>query len=181
MIAKYPHYKLINGIIATLFVSSSLLLIWEIQVYQSTIIDLYIPLFIWLLPGIAVTPLLYKTLNIYVLNPYNPGHLPMWAHLFINIVAVGGITVTAFMTINFYLPKPPMYNLTLRIESTGTLAKGRHGCGNPYVNVIYKGNEKELVFPCDTDVASYHYVNLQMEEGFFGFEIILDKSLSAMQ
>lgn len=181
MIAKYPHYKLINGIIAALFVSSSLLLIWEIEIYRSTIISLYIPLLIWLLPGFIAIPFLSKIMNKYVLNPYNPGRLPLWAHMLLNIVMVGGIAVFLFMSINYYFPKPPMYNLTLRIESTGNLAKGPHGCGNPYVNVMYKGQQKELVFPCGADMTSYHYVNLQMEEGFFGFEIILDKSLSGMQ
>lgn len=181
MIAKYSHYKLINGIIATLIVTSALLLTWEIQIYRSTIINVYIPLAVWILTGIITTPFLYKILNIYILNPYNPGRLPMWAHLFVNILVAGSITVTTLMSINYYFPKPPIYNLTLPIESTGNLAKGRHGCDNPYVHVIYKEQEKEIVFPCGTDVKSYHYVSLQMEEGFFGFEIILDKSLSTTQ
>ncbi|CAA9282331.1 MAG: hypothetical protein AVDCRST_MAG95-3395 [uncultured Adhaeribacter sp.] len=57
------------------------------------------------------------------------------------------------------------------------MAEGRYGCGNPYVDVTYLGKEKQLVFPCDIDVASSKFAYVLIKEGALGYPIIVQQQL----
>jgi hypothetical protein len=67
--------------------------------------------------------------------------------------------------------------VTLPIVSYGHLAKSRRSCGEPYVHVIYRDQEKELVFPCGTEIEKYSSVYVELGKGLFGFDVITDKTL----
>ena len=67
--------------------------------------------------------------------------------------------------------------VTAPIVSYGHLAKSNSGCGNPYVQIIYKNREKRLIFPCETPIEKYNSAYIEVTKGLFGFEIITNKTL----
>jgi len=175
--SQYPHYNLISNMFGFFFIASLSLSIWEVGIYRQTIIPFSIPLAVYFSTGVAITPLLKRLLNIYVFNPYNPGHLPIFFHVFYNIVTWGGITLFGLMWVNYHLAGEQTKYVSLTIQSSGHFAKGKHGCGEGYVNVIYNGSAKELVFSCSTQVEIYKLVHLETAMGFLGFEIIKGQEL----
>jgi hypothetical protein len=84
--AKYPYYNLKSNLLGGLFLGGLILTIWETYIYGTTFIPLYVPLSIWFLTGLVMTPIFKKIFNIYCFNPYTPENTPMFFHYFYNIV-----------------------------------------------------------------------------------------------
>src|SRR5690606_10554038 len=67
---------------------------------------------------------------------------------------------------------------TLRLEviKVGNLARGgsKYGssCAEPYAVVEYNNSQKQLVFPCNTDLSNSKYINVVLHEGLFGFIVV---------
>ena len=169
---KIPHFKLINGILATLFICSLLLTIWEINIYQKTFIPLKVPLLIWLLTGLAFTPFFKRILTIYFMTPY------VFLQIVYNIVTWGGLFVSAFMLTNYYLSDKQVIVVNEKIFSTGHLARGSRGtCEQPYIIINYNGQEKQLVYYCGTQVELFKSVDLTISKGFLGYDIAKSSDL----
>ena len=175
--AKYPYYNFKSNLLGALFFGGLVLTILEIYIYRVTFIFLYIPLSIWVLTGLLMTPIFKNIFNIYCFNPYSPERTPMFFHYLYNIVSFGGILVFLFMWTNQTFNDKSKTVITLPIISYGHFAKSRRSCGEPYVHVVYKYKEKELVFPCDTEIEKYNSVYIEITKGLFGFDIINDKTL----
>jgi len=175
--ARYPYYNLKSNLLGGLFLLGLSLTIWEIYIYRVTFISVYIPLSIWILTGVLMTPILKQTFNIYCFNPYTPGQTKMFFHYFYNIISFGGILVFLFMWTNQTFNDKSKSIITAQIISYGHLAKSRRSCGEPYADIIYKDEEKELVFPCDTEIEKYSRVYIEVAKGLFGFDVITDKTL----
>jgi hypothetical protein len=175
--ARYPNYIFKSNLLGALFLAGLVLTILEINIYRVTLISIYIPLSIWLLTGIIVVPFFKRIFDIYCFNPYSPGRTPIFFHYLFNIVSFGGIVVFLFMWSNLTFNDKSKSVLTLPIVSYGHLAKSRENCGKPYVHIYYKGGEKELVFPCGTDVEKFNSVYVEIAKGLFGFDVITNKTL----
>jgi hypothetical protein len=174
---KYPRYTLISNFLGLLFFISLCLIIWEISIFRRTIIPVYIPLAIWTVTGITLTPFFKRMVNIYILNPYSPGYLPIFWHLFYNIVTWGGLSVFIFMWTNEHFTNNTLQDITTSINAYRHLATDRRGCGEPYVDISYKEQNKELFFPCGTPVEKYRLVHIGIEKGLFGFDVIKNQTL----
>ncbi len=181
MCAKYPHYKLKSNFLGALFFVGMILIIWEIEIYRVTFIKAKILTLVWLLTGVLITPLFKKIFNIYCLNPYTPGRSPIFFHVLFNTVSFGSILIFLFMFINQTFGSQYKTFITLPIQSYGHFAKTRRSCGQAYAHVIYKGEEKELVFGCDTKIEDYQSVQLEISTGLFGFEVITNQTLTPGQ
>jgi len=175
--AKYPHYNFKSNLLGGFFLLGIILTIWEIYIYRVTFISVYIPITIWILSGILMMPLLKRTINIYCFNPYTPGQIPMFFHYLYNIVSFGGILIFLLMWINQTFNDKSKTIVTVPIVSYGHFVNSRRNCGEPYVHVIYKEIEKELVFPCGTEIDKYSGVYIEITKGLLGFEIIMNKTL----
>jgi hypothetical protein len=176
--AKYPHYNIKSNLyVGVPFLGGALLTIWEINIYRVTFISVYILLSIWVLTGVLITPVFKKTFNIYCFNPYTPERTSIFFHLLFNIISFGGIVVFLFMWTNQTFNDPIKVVRNLPVVSSGHLAKSRHSCGDPYVHVIYKNTEKELVFPCGTEIENYSSVYIEITKGLFGFDVITNQTL----
>ncbi len=82
--------------------------------------------------------------------------------------------VYVFMATNYYFGKNnKIETLQTEILKTGHLAKGKGGCGLPYADVIIKKSDKQLIFPCDFEIEQYKYVDLTLQEGLLGFDVII--------
>jgi len=174
---KYPYYVFKSNLLGGLFLAGLFLTIWEIYIYRVTFISLYVPLSIWVLTGLIITPIFKRTFNIYCFNPYTPGQTPMFFHYFYNIVSFGGLSVFLFMWTNQTFADQSKKIIITNINSYGHLPKSRRSCGEPYVTINYKNSVKELIFPCGTQVDRYSDVYIEVEKGLFGFDIITNKTL----
>jgi hypothetical protein len=175
--AKYPHYNLKSNLLGGLFLIGATLTILEIYIYRVTFISVYIPLSIWVLTGLSITPIFKKIFNIYCFNPYTPERTPMFFHYLFNIVSFGGILVFLFMWTNQTFNDKSKTVITLPIVSYGHLAKSKRSCGEPYGHIIYKEKEKELIFPCGTAIERYSSIYIEVAKGLYGFDIITNKTL----
>lgn len=156
-----------------LFVSAILLTVWEINIFRKTFISYYIPILLWVLPGLLVTPFLNKSLRL-----YEDLKSSFWIFIF-NIITWGGLTVFSFMAANYYFPDKDVFLKTFTVKESGKLAKGKNGCNHPYVRIEYKGATKELVFPCDTIIENKKTVDIVIKKGLFGFEIVSEQTLNS--
>ncbi|WP_423149736.1 hypothetical protein [Rubrolithibacter danxiaensis] len=136
-----------------------------------TLIDWYVPTSIWFLTGLIATPFTstylseyYKTTNFFL-------------HAVFNICTWGGLVICAMMIINYNFPTGAETQIKVKALNYGHLAKGKSGCAVPYVDVNIKGLNKELIFPCDFEVEKYKSVNVTIQEGFFGIDILTEKKI----
>lgn len=166
-----PHFKLINGLLTSLFIGSLLLITWEINIYQKTFIIFKTPFLIWILTGFAFTPFMKRTLTIY----FTTSFLPL--QIIYNLVTWGGISVSAFILFNYYLAEKETIVTNKKILSTGHLARGSKGhCEQPYIIINYNGQEKQLIYYCGTQVENYKSVDLTIAKGFLGYDIVVQSN-----
>jgi hypothetical protein len=177
MSAEYPHYNFKSNLLGVLFFAGAALTVWEIEIYRVTFISAKILTLVWVLTGLLITPLFKNIFNIYCFNPYTPGRTPIFFYILFNTVSFGGILIFLFMFINQTFGSQTKTIITLPIVSYGHFAKTGKNCGQPYANVMYKGEEKELVFYCGTEIKKYKSVYVEITKGLFGFEVITNKTL----
>ena len=101
----------------------------------------------------------------------------MFFHYFYNIVSFGGILVFLFMWTNQTFNDKSETVITLPIVSYGHLAKSRRSCGEPYAHIIYKEKEKELIFPCGTEIEKFSSLYIEVAKGLYGFDILTNETL----
>jgi hypothetical protein len=174
---RYPHYTIKANLFACLFLVGIIAIIWEIELFRITFIDPLVPFLLAVVFGLALTPLLRKTVNIYLYNPGNIGKVPLLFHIVFNIVSFGGMLALLFMWTNGHFAYKEKRVLTLPIDSKGHLAMSKNSCGEPYAMINYKNVEKELVFPCDTPIEKYDRVYIEVRQGLFRYDVITRKTL----
>lgn len=165
--------KKLDKLVGFLFILGLILLYLEILIFRETIIDLTIPLIIWLTPGVVMTPLLYGKMN------NIDGMKAHWSlHYVLHTCMTGAFILYFFMASNFYLADNQIEKKSFKIIRTGSLPgpKGSRNEREPYVFINYEGLEKQLLFSFNvTDkINSAKEVELSVRKGFFGFDI-LDK------
>ncbi len=161
----------IEIILFGLFIGSIALTIWEINIYQKTFVPLSVPLTMWVLPGLLTTPFLKRVLTVHL-------KASVFLQLFYNIVTWGGLVTFAFMWTNYNFPSKAKIEINEKIISVGHFAKGGKGrCGQPYIVINYKGQDKQLVYYCGVAVEHFKSVDLTISKGLFGFEIITKSEL----
>ncbi len=179
---KTRHYRLVgervsNGnkkldnLVVILFFLGLILLIWEIFIYRRTIIELKIPLLLWLTPGVFMTPLLYKRMN------YIDGMKAHWTlHYILHTCMTGAFILFTFMASNLYFADNQIENKTFDIIRKGSLpgSKGHRSKRKPYVMINYEGMEKQLIFQYSVTetINSAKKVNLTVKRGLWGFDIL---------
>ena len=154
--------KTFKRLIAVLFIFGLLLQIWEVIIYRRTIIDLKIPLTIWLTPGLFLTPILYKKLN-------DIGGKAHWTlHYILHSCMTGGILLFCFMASNFYFADNNVTERQFKVNKTGYLQR------KPYAMINYDGLEKQLVFsPSDKrKVTTAKSATVKSRKGLLGFDIL---------
>ena len=160
-----------QAVLSVLFFGGLILTVVEINLYRDTVISATLVVGLWLASGLVMTPLTSGLLSKYY-DTHN-----VFLKVVYNVATFGGIVVYTFVGLNFYFPENDPMTVSAKIIKTGTLAKGRYGCGNPYVHVELNGQIKELVLPCDFDVEGYKVADLTTVRGMLGFDIITDVHL----
>lgn len=147
-------------------------IIWEMTIYRKTLIHFIIPFSIFLVGGTTLFWLLKGRIRF-----YSEIERSLFVKLLHGVLVFGGVLMFIFMALNYYLVSDQVLTPQLKVEEKGQLAKGRNGCGNPYVLVNYKGFEKQLILPCGTDLRNVERVKLELQEGLFGFMIVRSEEL----
>lgn len=147
---------------------SILLIIWQISIFRKTFISSIIPSTIFFGGGLIVFILVRKKLALYRETRYNL----VWQAIH-GIILFGGTLVFLFMALNFYFSSSSNERiLNLNVIETGELAKGRHGCGQPYAIVSNNNIQKQLVFPCGTHLNNVKTIKVALKKGLFGFVVV---------
>ena len=160
----------IRNIGGALFFLGLGLLYWEVIIYRETIIDLKIPLLIWLTPGIFLTPIFYNRINAL-------DRKANWAlHYFLHTCMTGSILLFSFMATNLYFADSHIMVKHFNVLNTGSISgpKGHRDEREPYVDINYEGLEKEVVFTYEetAKVMSAKSVKLTVRKGLLGFDIL---------
>jgi len=161
-----------NIFFVSAFFAGILLTIFAINISRLTFVTWRIPTLIWLLTGVFITPCFFKTLPKYLERD------GFFYQLTYNILTWGGIVAYLFLALNFYFAAGETTKQEVKVVGYGKLAKGRNGCGEPYVDIKLLELEKQLFFPCGTDVSRYSAISLVLQPGLFGFYVIKDKKPS---
>jgi hypothetical protein len=161
----------VNTLLTILFIGTLYLTVFEIHIYRKTLIHWAIPTCIWFGTGLVLTPL---TSNFLAKHYSTSG---FFLQLVFNVVTWGGLLIYVLMATNYYFPQDKEKTITTKIISTGHLAKGRGGgCAEPYCEIVVNGKEKQLVFSCGVEIENYNYVDLTINKGLLGFDIITEKT-----
>jgi len=163
--------KKLDNLVGFLFMLGLVLTIWEIYLYRLTIINLKIPLTIWLIPGLFMTPLLYNKMN------NIDGKKGHWIlHYLCHTVMTGGIILFIFMALNFYLADKTIVEKRFKVLRTSSMSgpTGHRNERQPYVVINYSGFEKQLIFSNQEMkiVLPSKSVRLKIRNGFLGFDIL---------
>ena len=161
--------KLGKRIISVICVAGCVLTYLEFGFYRSTFIPTWIPLLIWVLPGLLLTPF---TKNLYA-TYFNL--IVLFAQAISNMICVGGILVWGFMASNYYGASSNPVVQTLPIKDRGEVGSGTRR--EPYTTVFYDGMDKMLYFGSGNDLSKYKTTKLTIAKGLWGFDVVKSKSL----
>jgi hypothetical protein len=96
-----------------------LAIILEIDIFRKTFINPIVPFLLAVFTGVALTPLLHKTVNIYLYNPCNIGKVPLPFQLVFNTVSFGGMLALILMWTNLHWAYQEKQILTLPLQTKG--------------------------------------------------------------
>ena len=121
---------------------------------------------ILLMPAVLIKEFFFKSLLVF--------YLPINTLRFVYCtITFGGIMLYMAMAMNFYFAEKPPVDKQVQIIDRGQLAAGKYGrCGQPYADVNYDNQDKQLIFGCNIDLDGAKRIDLQVEEGAFGFDVI---------
>ncbi|WP_341899932.1 tetratricopeptide repeat protein [Fluviicola taffensis] len=168
---KKPNQKADRLMSIMTFVSIGAI-IWEISLFRKTFINVSIPLTLFIGGGFILFLLFRNKIRYYVENAYG-----FFLQAFHGIILFGGLLMFFFMALNFYIPTGKIELVDLKVIKTGKLSKGRHGCGDPYAIVEYHGFEKQLIFPCSTNLDHAERIKVHLQKGLLGFLVVKDTKL----
>ena len=159
--------------VVTLFsvVSCLSLAVWSTNIYRNTLIDWRILVPIVFVGGIICALIFWRTLS-------QIGYA-RWAILFISFTCGGCLSHFGLLYLNKSFSEDNTVSYIFDIRRTGSLAKGRHGCRQPYAVIYFENIEKDLVFPCDlsTNIGGFSKIKIQYSKGLFGYNVIKTKTL----
>lgn len=162
---------MLDKLIGFLFVLGLCLLVWVIFIYRRTIIELEIPLLLWLTPGIILTPFFYTRLN------NIDGMKAHWIlHYILHSCMTGAVILFSFMSINYYLADDVITTKQYEVLDIGSLPGGKNDREKrkPYVIINYKGLDKQLIFSNSQmeNVRNAKIVIVDVRKGKLGFDIL---------
>lgn len=160
-----------NRLMSILTFVSLVLIVWEMFIFRKTFISVFIPLSLLLIGGPILFFSFRKKIKFY--RETEHGILSQIVH---GTIVFGGTFMFVFMFLNYYMPFQKTETLELRVVEIGKLTRKR-GCDAPFATVDYLGFEKQLIFPCKTNLSSANYIKVELEKGLFGFMIVKDAKL----
>lgn len=153
-------------------------MIFEIDIFRNTIINVLIPIAIIVVVAVISYIIDFKNYK----NTYDYGKPGLYLYAVMHyVIGYGFIVCSLFMFSNFYLADQNSRTETYEIVRTSSLASGTKSRDNkkPTFRINYKGEIKELVFSSEyyDERNEYTSVELEIRKGLFGFEVLKNKKL----
>jgi len=166
---KKPVNNTLGVILFFSFWAGLILAGFSINLYEATFIPWYIPVLIYVVPALVLSPLVLKTL-------FRERPRYVIAKCFIltigNVAGLGGILLYAFMAVNFY----DVDNSKVSTQKLPIIARGFNKYKTstvPYVLVKYKNLVKDFQCPYDNStVYEFHDLKVAVNRGYFGFDVV---------
>lgn len=160
-----------DALLAFLFLLSLGLIIWGIDIYRLTVID------VKFLTAATIVSAFISVVSIFLWQ--NRRLYTVWT-FFISIAIGAGAFYFGLLYLNQAFAEKETLTEEFTIVRTGSLARGKYGsCRRPYVIVNFYGTEKQLIFYCEYEKAikDFSKVTITYSRGLFGFDIIASKQL----
>jgi hypothetical protein len=177
---RYVNYIVLSGFI--------LLLTWMLFLYPNVFIDIRMVLLLLFLPGLLLTPILYKKIlrisgyRFFIKNnlKYNLA-MPFLAYMLITIPVGNGI-VASFLSGNYLFAQPDTKTVTADPFNLSESHSGKTHSSYSHLDVDYDGVVKQINFgeiPLDT--LANKSLSITVSKGLFGYYIIRGYTLSTKQ
>lgn len=164
--------KRISNLLGIITLVAIGLILWEISIYRLTFISWWVPVLIAIVTGGIMT---------FVLRGFMARVFPQHGFgilLPYNIVTWGGIAMFLFMWCNYQFAGDHYQKLNAHIVRMSRLASRNHvDKGQPYISILYQGREEHLLFDAGTDMDTCNSVDLTLAPGFFGYTVVVNKTL----
>ncbi len=162
-----------------IFFIGLILIIWEITIFRNTLISKYVLFGIIIVVGLTAFILDF---NNYVRTYPKYTRLAQVIYSLMHyIVGYGFIVCSIFMLINYYFSDKTFEKRNFKILERSSMSGGKYHRNErqPLFRINYDGKMKELVFPHKyyEKMDFYSEVEFKVRNGYFGFEIIVDKKL----
>jgi len=163
----------------TIFFLGAILMIFQIEIYRNTIINVLIP--IGIIVSIGVISFLLDFKNYKSTYEYSGIGLYLYSGMHY-VIGFGFIACSIFMLTNYYFADQNTRTESYEIIRTSSLASGskyRIDVRKPTFRINYNGKIKELVFTSEYYEKRNFYNNIELEirKGLFGFDILENKKL----
>lgn len=171
--SKNKFISKIEVIQSCLFLIGAVCIVAEINLYRITFVPAIIPTSIWIVIGIIASIISNN-------RDEKRSFLSQACFWSYNLFSWGSIAVYIFMFLNFHFREPDttLFWETYSKNQIGHLAKGRYGCAEPYIEIEYKGERKQIIFSCDSSVERYNTIKLTIKNGLLGYNVIENKTLA---
>ncbi|MDO5971530.1 hypothetical protein Q4Q35_17115 [Flavivirga aquimarina] len=163
----------------TIFILGLFLMAWQVTIFRNTIIDLSILIGIILIVGIIAFFVDFK--NYGKTYKYSGIRLYLYSSMHY-LCGFGFIVCSAFMLTNYYFADKTPVKETFEIVDRSSLRgrKYHRDERKPTFQINYNGKIKELVFTHKyyEKMEFYKSVELEVRKGYFGFDILENKTLN---
>jgi hypothetical protein len=161
-----------------IFFLGLILIIFEIEIFRNTIIDLNILMSLILLSGLLFLLFDFKNYK----KTYNYNGLKLYFNSIINFIVGYGFTVCSiFMFTNYYFASDVIEDKEFKIIKRSSLPGGKNSRDKrkPTFTINFEGQEKELVFKNEyyETMDNFGSIEISVQKGYFGFYILKNKKL----
>ena len=127
--------------VSAAFMLGLMLMLWEISIYNDTLIRAGIPWAILLFPGLILTPVFYNKFN------EIEGKKDFWLFQYVlHTCIAGSFILFLFMATNYYFSGFLVETTVCRIIKRGVKSLEDEG-EVPYGSIRYHGMERDIIFP----------------------------------
>lgn len=161
-----------------IFFTGITLIVWQIFIFPKTIIDLEILIGIIALTGFTASLIDFKNYK----KTYNSTGKSVNFNAFMHyFFGCGFIAASLFMLTNYYLADNKTVRKSFNIVERTSIPGGKNNRSKrqPVFSINYNGKIKELVFFNEfyNDMEAYTKVELVIKKGYFGYDIIENKTI----
>ncbi len=162
----------------TLFFIGLILIIFEIKIFRITMIDLSIPIGMILLVGTISFIIDFKNYK----KTYKKSRIALYIYSVLQyLISYGFIVCSIFILSNYYFADKELLKKTFEIVERSSLPGREYHREerSPTFRINYNGKIKELVFEHKyyKKMESYDSIEVEVRNGFFGFDILENKKL----
>jgi hypothetical protein len=177
---RYINYIVLLGFV--------LLLFWQLFLYPHVFIDIRLVLILLFIPGLLLTPLLYKRLltvsgyQLFIKNNLTYNVTMAFLTYMLVTIPAGNFVVTSFLFSNYLFAQNDTKTVTVDPLDTGASYSKISRSNYSHLDVEYDGIVKQINFgETPLDSIANKSLSIRVSKGLFGYYIIRGHTLTAKQ